>query len=188
MSTLKQFILVLILSVFANRLIAQDSLKTYRSTPKDKQEYGFSLGADFSGNLLVLPFLPYASYDIHKMVSIGASPIFALSTDQKFIFPYLNYGLGVFGKLYISEHFYGQLENDLTHVKYTNNPSISLKRRWVNEVLIGAGYRKDMSFGYAYFSGFYIANYSKIRSGNLRPFLIRAGIGVRLNSPLLRAN
>jgi len=176
------FILVIL---FCNRNAqAQDSTKVKFDT--DKLEFGMYLGGDFSGNNLLFSFLPYASYDLHPKISFGVCPNVLVIVNAQFQYPQGMYGTSVFGRFYISEHFFLQAENAVLNRKFTNSTSVSKQRRWVDEIMLGGGYRKDMSFGYAYFTGFYIANYKNYKSPYPRPIIIRAGVGLRLNSELLR--
>jgi hypothetical protein len=176
--------LILVLCLFKiEKSLAQDSTQL---TLKDKLEFGMALGADFKGNDLLFSCLPYTAYSVHKYVELGIGPSLLVQTNALLNYPSFMYGVAAFGRVHISQHFYGQLENSLINRAFPSVLGNVNPRRWIDELFIGGGYRKDMSFGYAHFQGFYILNYQVSRSPYTRPILIRAGVGIKLNSELLR--
>jgi hypothetical protein len=166
-------------------LKAQDSTKV-ESDLKYKIEPGLILGGDYGNGGILFSFIPYISYDLKPNLMLGVSPNLTYFTATNGSFSETMYGGSVFGKLFISKSFYGQLENEVLNRKFTSDPNIQKQRLWINQFMVGGGYRREAIFGYTFISGLIIANYKNYKSPYARPYILRAGVSIRLNSSLFK--
>lgn len=178
---MKKLLLISIL-LFSFLAGAQDSTQVWEK--KYRIEPGLILGGDFYNNGVLLSFIPYFTYDLVKKpnLCIGVSPNLSYFTTLNGAYSSFYYGGSVLAKIYFAKDFYFQLENELLSQKFTSDPSVSKQRRWLDQVFIGGGYRRETSFGYSFISGFYNLNYKFYKTIYPRPLVVRAGIGIRLNS------
>jgi hypothetical protein len=182
---MKKLIFILSISVLTFQYaFSQDSLKPLSF--KDRIEPGLILGGDFVNNGVLLSFIPYISYDLRHNLMVGVSPNLSYYTALDGSYSDLMHGGSVFGKLFISKSFYGQLEFETLNRRFPLITPISAQRKFVFSPFIGGGYRKDSSFGYTFVSGLFNLRYDSFSSPYPRAILIRAGISIRLNSEIFK--
>ena len=128
--------------------------------------------------------LPVGTYNVYKFIHLGVSPNITYFQDFGTSLTDIRFGGSVFGRAFIGELFYGQLELDLLNYRTTFDPGISRPSRWVPSALLGLGYRREISIEYTFLTASYILNYRPLNSPYASPIVVRGGITIPLTTLL----
>lgn len=161
--------------------LAADTVEKKRFDP-ERAEIGAGFSLDITQSGINLGLLPVGTYNIYKFIHLGVSPNVTYYQDFVTSLTDIRFGGSVFGRAFIGEMFYGQLELDMINYRTTFDPGISRPRRWVASAMLGLGYRREISIGHTFLTASYIVNYRQLKTPYSSPIVVRGGITIPLTT------